>query len=275
LITSNRQYGFKKGRGCSQAIHDLKQTVDYYTSRDSTINIATLDISKAFDKINHYKLLLQLMKRFISVNIVRLLTNWYCKLTTIMKWNNVVSKPVSLATGVRQGGVLSPALFSVYIDDLLTLLNDCKLGCFIKGNCANSFVYADDIILLAISVQHLQTLVNLCRDFLERNDLSLNSAKCKCLRIGLRNRMFCKCIRLGMTDLEWVEEIKYLGVFIERAKVFRCNYSENRKKFFRSFNCIFGRVGKSVVNVVTSLLSTQCVPVLLYGSEAVRLNVYE
>ena len=67
LITSNRQYGFKKGSGCSQAIHDLKQTVDYYTSRDSTINIATLDISKAFDKINHYKLLLQLMKRFIRV----------------------------------------------------------------------------------------------------------------------------------------------------------------------------------------------------------------
>ena len=49
LITSNRQYGFKKGVGCVQAIYDVKQTVDYFTSRESTVNICALDISKAFD----------------------------------------------------------------------------------------------------------------------------------------------------------------------------------------------------------------------------------
>jgi Reverse transcriptase (RNA-dependent DNA polymerase) len=66
------------------------------------------------------------MKRFISSNIINLLANWYCKISTVMKWN-VLSFQVILLTGVRQGGVLSPALFSAYIDDLLTRLNDCNL----------------------------------------------------------------------------------------------------------------------------------------------------
>jgi Reverse transcriptase (RNA-dependent DNA polymerase) len=148
------------------------------------------------------------------------------------------------------------------------------LGCFIKGLCFNSFVYADDICLLAISIQHLQKLVNICNDYLDQNDLSLNSAKCKCLRIGLRNRAPCKNIRLGGGELVWVDEIKYLGVVIERIKVFRCNYSENRKKI-RSFNCIYGNVGKAVINVIISLLSAQCVPTLVYGCVAIRLSKYE
>ncbi len=54
--TSNRQYGFKKGLSCSQAIHVVKKTADYFNSQECTVNVATLDISKAFDKINHYKL---------------------------------------------------------------------------------------------------------------------------------------------------------------------------------------------------------------------------
>ena len=142
-----------------------------------------------------------------------------------------MSVPVVLTAGVRQGGILSPALFSIYIDELLTLLHESKLGYFIKGTCANSFVYADDIILLTISVHHLQKLVNICKEFLELNDLCLNGSKCKCLRIGLRNRNKCCLIQLGSDNLMWVDELKYLGVFIERAREFRCNYSENRKSF--------------------------------------------
>ena len=210
LTTSNQQYGFKKGVGCAQAIYDVKQTFDYFTSRESTVNICALDISKAFDKINHYNLFLQLMKRQIPVDIVKLLYNWYSKLNTVLKWNKILSVPVVLTAGVRQGGILSPALFSIYIDELLTLLHESKLGCFIKGTCANSFMYADDIILLTISVHHLQKLVNICKEFLELNDLHLNGSKCKYLQIGPKNHNKCCLIKLGSDNFMWVDEIKYL-----------------------------------------------------------------
>ena len=83
MINSNRQYGFKKGVGCSQAIHMVRKTVAYFTIRDTTVNITTLDLSKAFDSINHYKLLQRLMIRRAPIDII-LLENWYSKIYTVM-----------------------------------------------------------------------------------------------------------------------------------------------------------------------------------------------
>ena len=137
LKTSDRQFGFKKNTGCMQAIHNVKQTSTISLPQDSTVNIAALDITKAFDKINHYKLFLCLMDRFISGNIIKLLANWYLKINTVVKWNNSITISVLLTAGVRQGGILTLILFSVYIDELLTLLNNSKLGCFVRGCCAN------------------------------------------------------------------------------------------------------------------------------------------
>ena len=54
FITSNNQFGFKKQSGCSHAEYTLRRVVDYYVSFSTTINICALDISKAFDKMNHH-----------------------------------------------------------------------------------------------------------------------------------------------------------------------------------------------------------------------------
>ena len=53
FITNDRQFGFKKSVGCGHAIYSLYKTVDYFTQLNSTVNICSLDLSKAFDKVNH------------------------------------------------------------------------------------------------------------------------------------------------------------------------------------------------------------------------------
>jgi len=65
-------------------------------------------------------------------------------------------------SGVRQGGILSPVLFSVYLNDLLIKLKQCNFGCSIKCITFNVFMYADDLLLLAISMKDLQAMIDIC-----------------------------------------------------------------------------------------------------------------
>ena len=71
--TSDNQFGFKKNVGCANAIYVLRSTVDYYVSFGTTENICALDLSKAFDKMNHHGLFIKLIDRNIPVNLLSLL----------------------------------------------------------------------------------------------------------------------------------------------------------------------------------------------------------
>jgi len=53
FISCDNQFGFKKHLSCAHAIHSLKAVVDYYIKHDSTVNLCTIDLSKAFDRMNH------------------------------------------------------------------------------------------------------------------------------------------------------------------------------------------------------------------------------
>ena len=80
LVSDQLQFGFQKATGCSDASHLFRSTVDYYNSKGSTVYTATLDISKLFDMITHYKLFDSLIKAGIPGWIIDLLVNWYSKL---------------------------------------------------------------------------------------------------------------------------------------------------------------------------------------------------
>ena len=65
-------------------------------------------------------------------------------------WNTCLSDISEISNGVKQGAVLSPNLFTDYIDKLLTRLRESGVGCHIDGVFAGAFGYADDIVLLAV-----------------------------------------------------------------------------------------------------------------------------
>ena len=86
-----------------------------------------------------------------------------------------------ISNGVRQGGILSPKLYSVYVDDFSDYLVKSQIGCHIEHVCVNHVMYVDDICLMAPSPAALQKLINIGYDFSVQNTLSFNSSKTYCM----------------------------------------------------------------------------------------------
>ena len=64
-----------------------------------------------------------------------------------------------MTSGLKQGSVLSPLLFSIYLDELHIKLADAKIGCYVGGKCFNHFAYADDLAIIAPSAKALNKLL--------------------------------------------------------------------------------------------------------------------
>ena len=86
--------------------------MDHYVNGGSTANVCLLDLSKAYDKMNHFGLYIKLMNISIPVQVLSVLENWSALCLSCVKWGSVMSYFYVLKTGVRQGGVLSPFLGS-------------------------------------------------------------------------------------------------------------------------------------------------------------------
>jgi len=91
-----RQFGFKKDTGCNHATFILKCTVDYFTSMDSNVNVAVLDLSKAFNKVNHFALFDKLFRRGVPTCNINILLNWFNVTTTCVMWNGFIYTTLSL-----------------------------------------------------------------------------------------------------------------------------------------------------------------------------------
>jgi len=141
---------FKKGSGCPHTIATVCNVVDHYINSGSTANICSIDLSKAFDKVNHHTLFIKLLNRNIPNKILTLLEKWLSNCWSYVKWNTVFSPFIKTDIGVRQGLVLSTQLFAIYLNDVA--------NCLTIHQRHHIIVYADDVLIIAPSVTELQRM---------------------------------------------------------------------------------------------------------------------
>ena len=106
------------------------------------------------------------------------------KVSSCLSDGGTVSALFSVSNGVRQGGILSLILFTIYLDDLLTDLSNLGVGCFWGSMFAGALRYADDLVLLAPSPSALKIMLQCCESFALEHGFCFNASKTQLIRFS-------------------------------------------------------------------------------------------
>ena len=175
--TSDLQFGFKPGISTSMCTGSVKNIVCCYLSSDSRVFGCFLDASKAFDLVNHTLLFELLLDRCLPKPIVLFLLNWNSSRQVSVKWSSSLSAPLTVSNSIRQGGVLFPILFAIYIDVLICRLSTLGVGCHWRHLFVGCLCYADDVVLLVPSIDALRRMLRVCTSFADDYGLRFNPTK--------------------------------------------------------------------------------------------------
>jgi len=185
---SEEQFGFRKGRGCADAVHVLRMIVEKSAEWGEPLWVAALDVEKAFDRVHHSVLFDALLESGIDLRIGAALRKLYCDMKGyVALWPGAESRSFKAQRGVRQGDPLSPLLFNFVLDGALSEVRaiwkkriyGTNVGQDYKGDRLTHIAFADDQTLVARSWLSMRRMLSSLREALSRRGLTLHPAKCK------------------------------------------------------------------------------------------------
>jgi hypothetical protein len=233
-IITGSQHGFTKGRSCTTNLLEFMEKVTKAADEGKSIDIIYLDFAKAFDKVPIRRLIAKLSGMGISGNVLRWISDWLTDRKQRVVVNGKYSSWRQVLSGVPQGSVLGPVLFSIFINDLdeaATLrqfvkkfADDTKLGQIING--------VEDINELQ------QTLNRLC-EWAARWGMAFNVLKCHVMHVGRDNPRADYTMhgqKLAKTEME-----RDVGVTVSRD----LKQAEQCKKAAQTAGAVLGQIQRA------------------------------
>ena len=241
---NKHQFGFRKQTGCLQAIAIVKETIFKYNSEGSNVHCATVDLSKAFDKLNWKLLFNKLASTDLKRDIIDFIRVMYDQTFVHTLFNGTKSCTWKIGNGVRQGGILSPFLFCFYLDSTLDYITNMPIGCEIMGYKTNMICFADDVMLLSPSAAGLQLMLDVISDKFKSLCLAINANKSGYIlfkRKGYKSQSSSSVILLNGEQLAQVDKCKYLGVFLTENGNIAPDIDRVTTSFLRQFNAMYSK----------------------------------
>ena len=232
---SRSQYGYRSNTSTSLAISTLKEVIKTYTDQGSTIYACFLDLSKAFERINHSLLLQKLHETTLPKHIINAIEIMLSSGSVKVNSHGCFSQEWNIAKGARQGGVLSALLFNIYVDSILQEMLRQDHGCFLGITKINSQAYADDFVIFCPSAGGLRTLLQKFGIMARQHCLEINSSKTKIIIFHKKRACHSDVyFEINGSKIELVKSYKYLGTIItfnlkENEDIMRLQASFNRK----------------------------------------------
>jgi hypothetical protein len=247
-----------------------------------------IDASKAFDKVNRLNLWVKLIKNNIKPAIIIATINYYNVSLMLVENDGEYSNIFITTIGVRQGGKVSPKLFSIYINELIKEVEKSKSGLEITDALKiDIIVYADDIVLISTRKIELQQQLLIIEAYGTLNEISYNPTKTVFMIFNLnitrsssetKQDLWQEELSLNGAKITQVDSMKYLGVDI-------MDNDKNTDHIKRRKKAAYGALAKIGVlginseimhpNMKGHLYKTFVRPVLYYGLENFNLNLTE
>ena len=283
-VLKEEQCGFRRGRGCVDQIFAVRQISEKYLAKGKEVFWAFMDLEKAYDRVDREALWQVVGLYEVGGKLLRALKSFYVGSKACVRVGNEVSDSFLVKTGVRQGCVMSPWLFNLYMDGVVREVNERVLGrgAKLKGRNGltwevNQLLFADDTALVADSEKKLRRLVNEFGRVCERRKLKVNVAKSKVMRCARDGVVGTLQVCLNGEVLEEVESFKYLG-----SNVAASGGVEDEVKHRVNEGCKALGALKKVMNgrsvsmgVKRSLYQSVVMPTVLYGAETWGTRVAE
>ena len=271
LKTSDLQFGFKEKSSTTMCTFAVMETIEYYKKNGSNVHVLLLDASKAFDRVNYIKLFKKLLKKGMCPLTVRLLLNMYTEQRFQVKWNDILTEKFHVTNGVRQGGVLSPLFYSIYIDDLLEKLRKNGIGCHIGHHFAGAFGYADDIILLCPAVTGLMKMIKTCEEYANEHDILFNGKKSKYLVFGANGKYKTNhIVKVNNELVDRCEKADHLGHTLNTESSTDAMAEKGLTDLNASFHSFMSRFRGCNASSKNKLFHQYCSS--MYGSQMWALN---
>ena len=267
------QLGFKKGAQTSDHILTLKTLIGKYALKHSTkIYSCFVDFRKAFDSVAREALIFKIAKLGIGGNIFKTLQHMYENTSTRIKLINKLSDHIKLTNGVEQGHPLSPELFKIFIHDLSAELNTVKAKTPQLNNINISHLFwADDLVLLGLSEESLQMLIDVLSKYCTTWGLTINPKNTKIMIFNKAGRHLQPKNNIILNDkpIESTKSYCYLGIVFVPSGKFKTAIEELKKKALRAFFKLKATVSRCELSLkaLFKLFDALILPILAYGSQ--------
>ena len=265
------QAGFRQGFSTIDHIHTLRQVIQKTEEYNRPLCLAFVDYEKAFDSVETWAVLRSLQRCRIDYRYIQALQCLYENATMSVRIQDETTRPIQLQRGVRQGDVISPKLFTAALEDVFKLLDWNGLGININGEYLTQLRFADDVVIMAESLDDLNNMLNDLSRVSQQVGLKMNMSKTK---IMCNAHVSLHPVIVENSALEIVDEYIYLGHMVQLG---RSNFEKEVNRRIQLGWAAFGKLRDIFSSKIPQCLKTkvfeQCVlPVMTYGSETWSLT---